>query len=140
MTRDLGLIRATAIGVRKEVSKLRGSLEPVVLANISLVRGKEFWRVTSSEFLEKIEPKPALMRPLALLEKLVQGEDPHPALFDTLEKSILNPDPDAEMFETSLVAQILFLLGYLKEIDLTLDKKALVKAINEGLEESQLTK
>ncbi len=139
LTRDLGLIRATAIGVRKEVSKLRGSLEPLVLANVSLVRGKEFWRVTSSEFLEKIEPKSELVRPLALLEKLIQGEDPHPALFDAIEKAILEPDPDEQMFETRLVAQILFHLGYLKEIDLNLDKKALVKAINEGLQESQLT-
>lgn len=139
LTRDLGLIRATAIGVRKEVSKLRGSLEPISLSRVSLVRGKEFWRVTSSEFLEKVEPKPETIRPLALLEKLVQGEDPHAELFDVIEKALLNPEPDPQMFETRLVAEILFHLGYLKEIDLTLDKKALVKAINEGLQESQLS-
>jgi hypothetical protein len=95
--------------------------------------------VTSSEFLERIEAREALLRPLALLEKLIQGEAPHVELFDAIEKAIFEPEKDEQMFETRLVAQILFHLGYLKEIDLNLDKKALVKAINEGLQESHLT-
>lgn len=94
--------------------------------------------MTSSEFIDKVEPKPEILRPLALLDKLIQGEDPHPALFEAMEEALLSPDPDSQMFETRLVAEILYHLGYLKEIDLNLDKKALVKAINEGLQESQL--
>ena len=41
LTRDLGLVRAHAIGVRREESKLRGALEPYSLSSVSLVRGKE---------------------------------------------------------------------------------------------------
>ena len=139
MTRDLGLVRVVASGVRKETSKLRGALEPFVLSKVSLVRGKEHWRATSAECIRSISPKPAIARPLILLEKLVQGEAPHPELFDAVENALLSPEPHDEMFEIRLVSRILFHLGYLKEDDLTLGKKSLVKAINEGLQASHLT-
>lgn len=138
LTRDLGLIRATALGVRKGESKLRGSLEPFALSKISLVRGKEFWRITSAEVLENIPNKPEVARPLQLLEKLVQGESHHVELFDMVEKFLTKEKGEKEEFETQFVANILFELGYLKKGDLHLPKKALIKAINEGLQHSHL--
>ena len=137
LTRDFGLIKAMALGVRKEASKLRGSLEPFSLSTISLIRGKEFWRVTSSQMLHKITPAPAVARPLSLLEKLVQGEAVHPELLDLLERELLEK-VYTEDFEVRLVAKILSELGYLRKEDLNLDKKALVQAINEGLKHSHL--
>ncbi len=138
LTRELGLIRASAIGVRKETSKLRGALEPFSLSEISLVRGKEYWRVTSAQFIEKFANATSIAKPLSLLEKLVQGESAHPELFDAIEKfASLYKGGDKE-FEIRFVAIILFHLGYLKEVDLNLDKKELVKAINEGLQSSHL--
>ena len=136
MTHDLGLVQATALGVRKEASKLRGALEPFVLSKISLVRGKEHWRVTSAECIQSISPTSTVARPLVLLEKLVRGEATHPELFDAVEDALLAAEPYDEMFEIRLVSRILFHLGYLKEDDLTLGKKSLVKAINEGLQAS----
>jgi DNA repair protein RecO (recombination protein O) len=138
LTRDLGLIRATAIGVRHEKSKLRGSLEPITLARVSLVKGKEFWRLTSAESLKKIEAKQEILKPLALLERLVQGEAHHPELFDAVEK-FLSMGEVGEDFELRFVAHILHHLGYLKEADLTLEKKELITAINEGIGASHLT-
>ena len=138
MTRNLGLVRATAIGVRKESSKLRGNLEPLSLSTISFVKGKDYWRLTSAEFIQNIPSIPMIARPLALIEKLVQGEAPNPELFDAVEKSILSPELYDEMFETNLVSKILFHLGYLKESDMALDKKSLIKAINAGLRASHL--
>ncbi|MEK7175771.1 MAG: DNA repair protein RecO, partial [Patescibacteria group bacterium] len=96
LTRDLGLVRATALGVRKENSKLRGSIEPVSLSNISLVRGKEHWRLTSAEVIKRFKKT----KPLALLEQLVVGESAHPELFDAVEKYL-------ESDEITLVSQIL---------------------------------
>ena len=139
LTRDLGLIRATALGARKESSKLRGGLEPVALVSISLVRGKEYWRTTSVELIHKVKPLQEILRPLALLEKLVQGEAHHPELFDALERLVASPNTKAEMFEIGFVAQILHHLGYLKEDDLNLPKKDLIKAINDGLNSTHLT-
>lgn len=128
LTQDLGLIRATAIGVRKEASKLRGSLEPISLARVSLVRGKEYWRLTSAEFIKSFKKS----QPLVLLEQLVQGEATHPELFEAVEAYL-------ESDEVTLVSQILFHLGYLKENDLVLGKKELIKAINNGLHQSHLS-
>lgn len=151
LTRDLGLVRAMAIGVRKEVSKLRGNIEPFSLASISFVKGKEFWRITSAQLLQSIAVSPGIARPLFLIEKLVQGEDPHPELFDVIEQSIFfHPERSRgalesdEMFEVRLVSQILFHLGYLNEADLGLDlttqagKKEIIRAINKGMEASNL--
>jgi DNA repair protein RecO (recombination protein O) len=128
LTRDFGLIRALGVGVRKEASKLRGSLEPVSLSSVSLIRGKEFWRLTSSEVIKRTKAS----RPLQLLEMLVAGEASHPELFDVVEENL---DSD----ETALVAKILFHLGYLKEEDLKLEEKELIRAINEGIKISQLS-
>src|ERR1035437_3304544 len=96
LTRELGLIRASAQGVRKEHSKLRGSLEPISLSTVSFVKGKEFWRITSSKVDENISIKlnnnkkllKVITQAFALLEKMIQGETPHPELFDALEKLI----------------------------------------------------
>ncbi|KKU49566.1 MAG: repair protein RecO protein [Parcubacteria group bacterium GW2011_GWB1_49_7] len=134
LTRDLGLVRASALGVRKAASKLRGNIEPVSLSSVSLVRGKDSWRLTSAELIKKIPAEEAIARPLALLEKLVQGEAIHPELFDVVEKSAT-----LGVAEIDFVAQILYHLGYLKLDDLNLPKKSLVKAINEGLQNSHLT-
>ena len=137
-TRDFGLIRATATGVRKLESKLRGALEPLTLSNISLVRGKDYWRITSTEFIQKLDHSLELAKPLALLEKLVQGEAAHPELFDVIQGFVFKDDK-GENFEIQFVSEILHQLGYLKSEDLTLPKSELIKAINAGLEASHLT-
>ena len=145
LTRDLGLVRATALGVRKEASKLRGALEPITFVRVSLVRGKEYWRITSADSIKKIEPDPEILRPLALLEKLVQGEARHPELFDVVESEIIRFKIQDlgfknEDWEVGLVSKILYHLGYLKEADPVSDKRELIKAINEGIEVSHLTR
>lgn len=139
LTRDLGLIRATATGVRKEASKLRGALEPFQISLVSVVRGKDHWRITSAQALASIPSLPEVARPFSLFEKLVPGESVHPELFDTVEDFLDSRDPLDDMFETHLVAHMLYHLGYLTKDALELDKLSLIKAINQGLQASHLT-
>ncbi|PIP55530.1 MAG: hypothetical protein COX06_02665, partial [Candidatus Zambryskibacteria bacterium CG22_combo_CG10-13_8_21_14_all_42_17] len=136
LTRDFGLLKVTAMGVRKESSKLRGSLEPFSLSNISLVRGKEYWRITSAVVIKNISASSAIARPLVLVLRLVQGEAPNPELFDAVEEAILSGEHHDDMFEVNIVSKIIFHLGYLKESDMFLEKKPLIKAINEGIQAS----
>lgn len=131
LTRDLGLVRASATGVRRESSKLRGSLEPFSISTVSLVRGKEYWKLTSAELLQRLPNSQSLARPFALLEHLVPGEAENSELFDALEANLKDS-------ETLLVGRILLHLGYLKETDLNLPEKELIKLINRGLEQSHL--
>lgn len=169
LTCDLGLMRATALGVRKESSKLRGHIEPFSLSSISFVRGREHWRVTSATLIEslssKFKEKPkvflSFVKSFSLLEKLVAGEEKHPELFNDIEAIInLATDSDlevneAESLEILLATRILFNLGYISKKDvspkileghITLetlpavmkDKKAIIRAINNGIQSSQL--
>ncbi len=137
LTRDLGLVRATALGVRKESSKLRGSLEPFQLSQVSLVRGKDHWRVTSALSKKKISNDPSFLKSFKLIEKLVQGETPQHELFDSVERN-LNLEADSKSREIKIVSEILHHLGYLKAKDLSLEGTELIKAINQGLEASHL--
>jgi recombinational DNA repair protein (RecF pathway) len=134
LTRDFGLIRATALGVRKESSKLRGALEPLVISNISLVRGKEFWRITSAEVVSLVRSL-ALHKPLALMQQLVQGEAQNAELYDVIESVVMS---GGEVDEVDLVAKMLLYLGYLEESDLDLDRPKLIQAINKGIQASSL--
>ncbi len=138
LSRDLGKLWARATGVRKSVSKLRGNIEPFSLSSISFVKGKDYWRLTSAESIKNISASPYIARPLSLIEKLIQGEEPNPELFDIVEQFVQSAESDDEMFEIRTVSQILFHLGYLRESDMSLDKKALVNAINEGIRASHL--
>ncbi|MEK9177832.1 MAG: recombination protein O N-terminal domain-containing protein, partial [Patescibacteria group bacterium] len=47
-TRELGLVRATAQGIRLEKSKLRYSSQLYSFGIFSFVCGKEFWRLTNA--------------------------------------------------------------------------------------------
>ncbi len=173
-TKDFGFIRATAQGLRYLKSKLRYSLTDFSYARVSLVRGKEFWRVTTatkkgdvSFDVVSLEARESLFRIFALLRRLLQGEESHPELFDTVLKAfhvlmeISNEGAEhlaikVMAVEELTVLRILFLLGYVKDdpslrtfvdsnefsddlIQSSLgSRKALVAEINRALQASSL--
>ncbi|MDP2651251.1 MAG: recombination protein O N-terminal domain-containing protein, partial [bacterium] len=155
LTRDFGLVKATAGGVRKEESKLRGALEPLSVSSISFVKGKEFWRITSAVFEYSVPL--SLAQPLSLIEKLVAGESAHPELFDSIEEVVefsRRHGVSTEISEIILISRALFELGYLAKGSvpeevfgklspeilpfIKKDKKIIIKVINRGIEESGL--
>jgi DNA repair protein RecO len=125
LTRDLGMIFASAQGVRKLSSKLRFILQDFSYVKVDLVRGKDFWRITSASKtnkLENISKNPFTMQIFAnisrLLKRLLAGESPNEMLFfdllnglDFLEKSKL--ENELENIEAIIVLRILNNLGYL---------------------------
>jgi len=141
-TKDLGLIRATAQGIRFEKSKLRPFIQDYSRGIFSFVRGKEFWRLTSAQEIklqgtsekaqvESLDQSQELIARIALLlNRLLQGEDPHPelfitlnSLFDFLSANTSSADGgarlDAESFKTLeslIVTRILHRLGYVASI------------------------
>lgn len=165
-TRDLGMIGATAQGVRLNQSKLRYHSQDYVRSFFSLVRGKEVWRLTGASGLDSslilIEKNRRLyMRVLSLLSRLLPGEDKNENLFETFnyfyEYLCLNDvNEDEDIIECLTVIRILYHLGYvntdlvLKEILLSKEinpalissvrsmKASIVKLINNALKESQL--
>ncbi len=167
-TKDLGLIKATAQGVRKDKSKLKGHLQDLTLMNISVVKGREVWRIVSAEailqapFIKDFQKLEIVKNIYLLLLRLIHGEEKNEALFDSIA-SFYNflsqndfTDEDLRNLETIVVLRILYLLGYFKKsfdlsgfaekndlnfelLDLFKDKRKLaISEINMALKETHL--
>lgn len=158
LTRELGLVFGTARGARKNASKLLNTLLELSLVKISLVRGKQSWRVTtvtllrdvSSELRGRREALAAYLRVLALVGKLVRGEEKHVELFDGLERATLLlldevSDEDVNAWELLTVAKALHHLGYLSSDSLPSNiletkekRRVLLELVNRGIHSSGL--
>lgn len=161
-TRDLGMIGATAQGVRFSKSKLRYYTQDFAHSLFSVVKGKEVWRVTGAKELEegqiREENKKLYVRILSLLRRLLPGEEKNEHLFQILENfytyashNVLEKEK-MESLEYLTVFRILNSLGYVhaKEVfdgsDINEEllaavksqKETIIKEINNGLKESQL--
>ncbi|MFA6797572.1 MAG: DNA repair protein RecO [Candidatus Paceibacterota bacterium] len=129
LTNDLGFIKATAQGVRLAKSKLKSSLQDFYFANISLVRGKEIWRITSVQNIRQIKligslDKVSVIKNIfALLLRLIHGEEKNENLFEYIESFYNfifdNPLDEEELkdLETLIVLRILYNLGYFKKVE-----------------------
>lgn len=126
-TEGLGRVRGVARSVREERSKLRYSLEDFSISNVSLVRGKEVWRVVGAEakhnlhyeFKERIEERDTIIRLLSLLKRLLNGEEENRELFRVVSDSFsflrtnsLNKE-ELSNFECLVALRVLYNLGYL---------------------------
>ena len=124
-TRDLGMVYASAQGVRKMSSKLRFVLQDFSYVKLDLVRGKDFWRLTSASKTNKLENISKNLETLKvfvnisrLLKRLLAGEDANKFLFSDLliGLNILekyeNQD-DLRNIEAIMVLRILNNLGYI---------------------------
>ena len=124
-TKEFGLIKAAAQGVRHLKSKLRYNLEDFSFGQISVVRGKEIWRITSAEkklTLKNKETFQLLSRIFSLLLRLLHGEEKNDLLFtglkegvNFLDKNLLNEENLAN-FECILALRILSALGYIGKL------------------------
>lgn len=124
-TRDLGMIFASAQGVRKMSSKLRFVLQDFAYIKIDLVKGKDIWRVTSASKtneLENLSRKPEILKVLVnisrLLKRLLAGEETNPDLFadllagfSVLEKA--KEFSEIHNIEAIIVLRMLNNLGYI---------------------------
>lgn len=133
-TREFGVIIATAQGVRLSKSKLRPHLLDYSFSSVSLVKGKEFWRITSAAGVSRSNNK-IYIQILTIIKRLLQGEGEHETLFDYLKKELFKDNLD----ETTIMINILTDLGYVSPKELEgADRKKLISLINQGLKESQL--
>jgi DNA repair protein RecO (recombination protein O) len=126
-TRELGMVYASAQGVRKLSSRLRYVLQDFNYIKVDLVRGKDFWRVTSAskqEELEGLSKKTDTLKVLAnlskLLRRLLAGEEKNGELFSDLISGLKiletrKEKEDIQNAEVLLVLRILYRLGYIGE-------------------------
>jgi len=124
-TRDLGLVYASAQGVRKISSKLRFVLQDFSYIKIDLVQGKDFWRLTSAsktnqleELKDKKENFKVLVNISKLLKRLLAGVERNEALFIDLLDGLFvlekaSGDEELQNIEVVMVLRILSNLGYI---------------------------
>lgn len=157
-TKDFGMIGATAQGIRKIESKLRYHVQDACFSDVSIVRGKEVWRLTGAHELPCTKNSSLTLKILKLLKRLLHGEEKNEELFNIIETLYLTPisDDEFDIVETLTVFRILNTLGYIKndeEVKVFLDNNSLDKdiinkfqnikskaiaMINNALKESQL--
>ncbi len=167
-TKEMGLIRAMSQGIRLNKSKLRFALQDFCYAKVDFVRGKDIWRVTSATIITSFPlartAKPSILliaRVSSLIERLCDGEEANPKIFDDIIQSFyLLDDGDlttasGEALELYLILRIMNFLGYIGESDmfekylssnfnhnqieaLLSDRHHIISHINKALNESQL--
>jgi len=163
-TRDFGMVSGVLMGVRNIRSKLKGFTDTGLQVEVTLVKGKNAWRITDMQALPPFrlstENLPSFLRLLSLLSKLVQGEEKNEDLFESLSfafqflsKRKLSSDSLGSL-ELIGALRILDSLGYGHEApknisikgnitDADLLKTAenrpeITRSINQALSESQL--
>ena len=124
-----GLISATAQSVRLIKSKLKHGLQKFMVANISLVRGKEVWRITNVEYKQNLyyefrgdkDKLKTLISILVLIKKLLAGEKYNERLYKIIRRSIsflkkneLSKEEISD-FENIVCIRVLHNLGYFDE-------------------------
>lgn len=157
-TKDFGMIGATAQGIRLAQSKLRYHVQDSSFSNISIVRGKEVWRLTGAHELTHEQSTLVHLKILKLLKRLLPGEEKNEKLFEILEELYKNlvQESDFDNVECLTVLRILNTLGYIRSNEQIspflsnnlinpeiLERFSHIKAkviniINEGLKQSQL--
>lgn len=165
LTRELGLVYATAISARAARSKLKYGIEPLMHGRFSLVHGKSGWRLTAALPERRLlsmfpSARAATGRIARLLVRLIRGEEPAPVLFAQVVNGFallgnVSTKEEVESVECVLVLRVLFELGYLPRTDLLApfverglslglaaeamhSRSLLVRAINDSLQASGL--
>ncbi len=167
-TKELGLVRAAAQGVRLNKSKLRFALQDFSYANIDFVQGRDIWRVTSAATITSFpfargdrQSLLLIARIGRLLERLCTGEEASEKIFNDFIQALYILDDASvesssrEALELHLVLRIVNELGYIGESSalaaylgdtfdttqkdsLLREKRSIVAHINKALHESQL--
>ncbi len=158
-TKDLGLIRATAQGVRKIESKLRFALQDFSFCEISVVMTKAGWRLVGATSLDSFSKDPIKVKSLRLLKKLSAEDDQNENLFEDILKAFYfidshRLDIDEKSLEILIIVKILNALGYWgNEVSQDLvvspfdgetlkviwaNQKEIIKEINRSLRATQL--
>lgn len=166
-TRDLGMITATAQGVRKMSSKLRFILQDFAYLKMDIVAGKNIFRITSASKtnqLEQITKNKETLEVFAnisrLLKRLLAGIEPNESLFIDLLRGLFvleNAKTKEELRNTEIiiVLRILNNLGYIGEnevlqnltkspfeenlvFEVSKDRTKVLDQINKALKETHL--
>jgi recombinational DNA repair protein (RecF pathway) len=110
-TREFGLILVHAKSVRKLESKLRAHIIPRGVSLVTVVKGREVWRLVGAE--EKFSDSIFIHDITQIIRRFIRGEGTHKALYDRIV-SFLNKSVNYDEKKSRLLLYYIFLveLGY----------------------------
>ncbi len=124
-TREMGMLYATAKSVREERSKQRFALQDFSLIRVSLIKGKQGWRVGSVEAktnyfsrAENRSSRGSVVLIFKTLRRFIHGEESQPILFDFCLSTLEDIDKISEersFWDLIVELKILNELGYVDE-------------------------
>ncbi len=165
LTETHGLVRAHAQGIRLERSKLRYLVTDGAQVQVTLVRGRDVWRLVNAREVEgvcgseSLVVRAALRRVRALTLRLVRGEGDPCGTYALLCGGFMalcgeTDVASVRLREALLVARLLAAQGYLRVTQETShlihttsyevhtmvqsDLRTLIRSVNEALRESHL--
>lgn len=110
-TREFGLLVCQAKSVRKLESKLRAHMLPRSVSLITLVQGKEVWRLVGAEHENMTSSY--IHEVTILLKRFIRGEGEHKALYDRMIQFLLSTEKyDEQSVRLLLYYIVLVELGY----------------------------
>jgi recombinational DNA repair protein (RecF pathway) len=110
-TRDFGLVMAHAKSVRKLESKLRAHVLPRSVTLVTLVQGRDVWRLVGAEQIH--DGGEMVHEVTSLVRRLIRGEGTHKALYQRLMEFLKASSSFDRMKARLLLYYILLVeLGY----------------------------
>lgn len=161
-TKDLGLVRGRADGIRKLSSKLRFVLSDFAFCEVSFVAGKHGWKIVNSapihDFFPEISKSESKVKVLRLLKKVCPQDEPDEFLFNEILNGFLylekNTETENKNLEALLLMKVLSRLGYWADQErfdfvknsfekqtletIEENKKEIIKELNKSLRATQL--
>ena len=128
-TREFGMIKAKAQSIRVSDSKLRYALQEFSYAEVSLVKGKDVWRITNAlptyniyfELKDKQDIFMVIARAFSLIRRLVPEEGSEATIFQDMEaicqnaQEIIYTKQNIEILEWLFVLRMMCSLGYARK-------------------------
>ena len=128
-TKEFGMLLCKATSIRKNESKLRAHMKVRKYTQVTLVKGKEVWRLVGGEEVHLSSPYLPLIT--LLLTRFIRGEGVHLFLYERLLKFIVSSDSfDKQNASLLLYYLILLDLGYADSSVLSLRSKEDVDALS----------
>jgi recombinational DNA repair protein (RecF pathway) len=133
-TREAGMLFADARSVREERSRQRYALQDFSRIRVSLVKGKQSWKIGSVEAVANDfsvatsrEARGSVVSLYRLLRRLIRGQEASPELFDFCQQALdilILPSTNRVFLESCIQIRLLSALGYV-------DNEAVPKVVRE---------
>jgi len=121
-TREAGLLYAEARSVREERSRQRYALEDFSLIRVSLIKGRQTWKIGSVEaitnYFRRAETQAERVSVVRLgrnLRRFIHGEEASPLLFDFVVEAlevVVTDTLNRDFVDLYIELKLLTLLGY----------------------------